>query len=187
MKKRYSTLAFAIVLLQSVFSICSAQEFALSTNVLDYANFGTMNIQASYGFDRHWSVNAGMKYNPFSFNEGEKESRNRQLSYTVGARFWPWHIYSGWWLSGGVRYQEYNSGGITSVQTSEGDRFGGSLGGGYTYMLNTHLNIDFGVGIWGGYDIFTVYACQTCGKIISDGRKYFVRPSDIMLALTYIF
>jgi len=187
MKTRMIILPLAIILAESFWAGCCAQEFALSTNMLDYANFGTVNLQASYGFDRHWSLNAGMKYNPFSFNEGESESRNKQLSYSVGARFWPWHIYSGWWLSGGVRYQEYNSGGITSVQTSEGDRFGGSLGGGYTYMLNTHLNLDFGVGIWGGYDIFTTYACQTCGKVISDGRKYFVRPSDIMLALTYIF
>lgn len=182
-----------IVLMVSLFAatlcpaLSRAQEFALSTNVLDYANLGTLNLQASYGIDRHWSLNAGMKYNPFSFNKGEKESRSRQMSYSAGARFWPWHIYSGWWLSGGIRYQEYNAGGFKSVQTSEGDRFGGSLGGGYTYMLNPHFNIDFGLGLWAGYDVFTTYACQTCGRVVAEGGKYFIKPSDVTLALTYIF
>lgn len=165
----------------------SAQDFAISTNVLDYANLGTINLQASYAVSRHWSVNAGMKYNPFSYGSGEEEARSRQLSYSAGARFWPWHSYSGWWLSGALRYQEYNHGGFVSRETSEGDRFGGILGGGYTYMLNKHMNIDVGVGVWLGYDRFTTYACQTCGRIIADGGKYFVKPGDIMLALTYIF
>lgn len=185
--KRTLTLSLALAFALCVTKETRGQEFALSTNFLDYANFGTLNLQASYGFDRHWSVSAGVKYNPFSFRNGENETRNRQLSYSAGARFWPWHIYSGWWLSGGLRYQEYNSGGFSSVQTSEGDRFGGSLSGGYTYMLGQHFNIDFGFGLWAGYDVFTTYACQTCGKIIAEGGKYFVRPSEVTLALTYIF
>jgi len=187
MKRILSFFALSLLIIAGISVECRAQEFALSTNMLDYANLGTLNLKASYGFARHWSIDAGMKYNPFSFNTGEGEARNRQLSYSAGAKYWPWHIYSGWWVSGGVRYQEYNSGGISSVQTSEGDRFGGSLGGGYTYMLSPHFNIDFGLGLWAGYDIFTTYACQSCGKVVSEGGKYFVRPSDVTLALTYIF
>ena len=184
MTNRRSLLLFGLLLCSLV---CGAQEFALSTNVLDYANLGTMNLQASYGVARHWSVNAGMKYNPFTFNKGDNAVQSRQISCSAGARYWPWHIYSGWWLSGGVRYQEYNSGGYKTTETSEGDRFGGSIGGGYTYMLGPHVNVDIGVGLWAGYDIFTTYACQTCGRIVADGKKYFVKPGDITLAFTYVF
>ena len=76
----------------------AAQEVALSTNLADYAALGTMNMEATYGFARHWSVNAGVKYNPFSFGEGEKAKQLRQRAVSAGARFWPWHIYSGWWM-----------------------------------------------------------------------------------------
>lgn len=179
-------LSVAALLLASLWTV-KAQELALSTNVMDYVNFGTLNVEASYGFARHWSVNAGMKYNPFSFEEGRDMKLNKQRSYSAGARFWPWHIYSGWWLSGALRYQEYSWGGFVSPQTSEGDRYGGGVGGGYTYMLNSHINVDVGAGVWAGYDVYRTYACQTCGKEIENGGKYFVLPGDIKLAVTYIF
>lgn len=182
MKKILTTITLVLL-----WSVCGAQEFALSTNMLDYANFGTINLQASYGVAQHWSVNACMKYNPFTYRKDTEPVQNRQLSYAAGARYWPWHIYSGWWLSGAVRYQEYNSGGYGTPQTSEGDRFGGGFGAGYTYMLGPHFNLDFGLGFWAGYDIYTTYACQTCGRIVEDGGKYFIKPADITLALTYIF
>lgn len=177
------TAAFSLMLAV----VCKGQDFALSTNMLDYANFGTINLQASYGVARHWSVNAAVKYNPFTYNEGADAVQNKQLSYAAGARYWPWHIYSGWWVAGAVRYQEYNAGGLLSRETSEGDRFGGGLSAGYTHMLGPHFNLDFGLGFWTGYDVYTTYACQSCGRIVEDGGKYFIKPADITLALTYIF
>lgn len=179
---------FVIVLMMlSFLGSLNAQELAVSTNVMDYADWGTLNVEASYGISRHWSVSAGMKYNPFSFDEGEDLKQSKQRSYSAGARFWPWHIYSGWWLSGALRFQEYNRGGIVSRETSEGDRYGGALGGGYTYMITKHFNLDMGIGLWAGYDIYRTYACQTCGREVENGGKYFIMPGDIRLALTYIF
>lgn len=181
--KKFLLIALALCL----WNAALAQKFAVSTNFLDYANFATMNLEASYGIDRHWSLDAGVKLNPFTFNPGESSAQNRQRSFSTGARYWPWHIYSGWWLSGAVRYQEYNNGGFRTRRTSEGDRFGGGVGGGYTYMISPHFNLDLGAGAWAGYDVYKVYACQNCGKIISEGQKFFILPSDIMLSLTYIF
>ena len=40
-----------------------AQKASLSTDLLGYANFVTMNLDASYPVSRHWSINAGVKYN----------------------------------------------------------------------------------------------------------------------------
>lgn len=164
-----------------------AQELAVSTNVMDYANYGTLNLSASYGVARHWTVDAGVKYNPFAFGEGESTQLNNQRSVSAGARFWPWHVFSGWWMSGGVRMQEYRRGGISSPETSEGDRYGGSLGGEYTHMIGNHLNLDFGLGLWAGYDVYKTYACQSCGVTTDSGDKYFLLPADITVALTYVF
>ncbi len=185
---RKTILITIALLLQALPHCAEAQEFSVSTNLADYADLGTLNLEASYGIARHWSLVAGVKYNPFTFNpDSDDTAQKRQRSVSGGARFWPWHIFSGWWLYGAVRYQEYNEGGLSSPLTSEGDRFGGSLGIGYTYMLSPKLNIDIGAGVWSGYDIYKTYSCPTCGRKIDEGRKYFILPSDIMLALSYIF
>ena len=177
-----------IALCASFLPLCGrAQDFSLSTNVVDYANMATVNLQLGMGISRHWSVDAGVKYNPFSFGKDEAMKLHRQKLYSAGMRFWPWHIFSGWWLGGKLQYQEFNTGGITSVVTSQGDRYGGSLSGGYTYMISPHLNVEVGVGFWSGYEVFTSYACQKCGRIVDSGQKFFIKPNDLMLSLSFIF
>ncbi len=166
-----------------------AQRFSVATNMLEWASLGTMNIEGSYSVSRRWSIVAGARYNPFSFRKAipEKQFQLRQQSYSIGARIWPWHTWSGWWFAGKGRYQEYNFGGIISSETSEGDRAGVGLYAGYTHMLGPHLNIEFGLGVWGGLDWFRTYTCQICGVMVDEGRKTFVMPDDVMISLVYIF
>lgn len=166
----------------------SAQRLAISTNALDYANFLTLNAELSYAVSQHWSIGAGAKYNPFTFSEGtSKQIQNRQRSASVGARWWPWHTWSGWWLGGRLQYREYNSGGVTSKRTEEGDSFGGGLSAGYSYMLGTHFNIELGAGAWAGVRYYTVYECPTCGITENSGHRAFVMPNDLVLSLSYVF
>lgn len=165
----------------------AGQELSISTNVLDYADMGTLNVEASYGLSQHWSVNAGAKYNPFEFGSGEYPRIDKQRALYAGVRYWPWHIYSGWWVSGDLRYQEFRTGGPASATATEGDRYGSAMKGGYSYMLGPHFNLDLGLGVWGGYEVYSVYDCPTCGRHVADGARYFVRASDIILSLSYIF
>ena len=166
-----------------------AQKASISTNVLGYASLGTMNIDASYAFDRHWSVVAGVRYNPFTFREGDPEEQfqYRQQSYSVGVRLWPWHIWSGWWFSSKLRYQEYNSGGMISLETQEGDRLGMGLYSGYTHMVSRHFNVEFGLGLWGGVDVYRKYSCPVCGWTVDQGRKIFFLPDDVSISVVYVF
>ena len=164
-----------------------AQNWAISTNVADYANFGTLNVEGSVAAGRHWSVTAVAKYNPFMYWKGEDPVSMKQQLYGAGVRYWPWHVYSGWWAGARAQYQEYNHGGLTSPMTEEGDRYGLGLSGGYSYMLNPHLNIDFGVGVWSGYGRFVRYACPVCGVTKQRGEKLFVLPNDILLSVVYVF
>ena len=168
-------------------TLLTAQDFSVSTNLVDYANLGTLNLEASYGFSRHWSVGASLRYNPFTYGQGEEMKSNRLRSVAAGARYWPWHIFSGWWLCGKLQAEEYNLGGFKSPETSEGDRFGGGVSGGYSYMLGHHFNVELGAGIWSGYNRYVVYQCPHCGKVVEKGANFFVLPSDIMLSLSYIF
>ena len=130
---------------------------------------------------------AGGKYNPYSHGEGADARQNRQRTVSAGARYWPWHVYSGWWMGCRAGWQEYNKGGYGSRETSEGERYGAGFSGGYSYMLSQHLNLDFGVGFWGGVDNYVTYSCPSCGRIVDGGQKYFVMPNDFILALTFIF
>ena len=166
-----------------------AQKMSVSTDLLGYANLGTLNLDASYAVSRRWSITAGARYNPFTFHKGEKDTQfqSRQLSYAIGARVWPWHTWSGWWMAGKIQYQEYNYGGILSRQTEEGDRAGVGLYAGYTYMLSPHLNLEIGLGMWSGVSWYKTYSCPSCGITLDSGVTWFARPDDIMMSLVYVF
>ena len=175
--KRLFALALGLILCLGARAQEFEPKFALRANVAELAQGGTIDVETSVGFSRHWSADADVRYNPYS-----EDSRQRSLG--VGARWWPWYVYSGLWLSGKARYQEYS---VLSSTSSEGDRVGGSLTAGYSRMLGRHLNLDFGLGLWGGYETYSVYACETCGRIRERGAKYFLRPDALVLALTFVF
>ena len=178
-----------LVLMLSAGGVMSAQKFSLSVNLIECARLGTLNLDASYALGRHWSITAGARYNPFTYYKGnpDRQFQARQQSYAVGARLWPWHIMSGWWFGAKTRWQEYNVGGVRSRQTREGDRFGGGLYAGYAHMIAPHLNIEFGLGVWAGADIYKVYSCPSCGLTLDDGVKGFILPDDITIGLVYVF
>lgn len=177
------------VLLACAAISAQAQKFSLSTNILDYACLGTVNLDASCSVSRRWSLTAGMRYNPFTYMKGDPEEQMqlRQQSYALGARVWPWHTMSGWWFAGKLRYQEYSFGGVWSDETEEGDRGGMGLYAGYTHMLSKHFNIEFGIGFWGGLDVYRRYSCPVCGLLMSTGKRLFVLPDDLMISIAYVF
>ena len=169
--------------------LSSAQNWSVSTNLADYVMLGTLNADVSVGCSRHITAVASARVNPWTVHKGDpgKQMQNRHQTYAVGMRYWPWHIYSGWWISGMAQYQEYNRGGIISQDTEEGDAFGISAGAGYSLMLHENLNIDFGLGLWTGQKTYVSYACPSCGRITGKGSKWFVLPNEIRVALQYIF
>lgn len=184
MKKIYLILLFLLV----IRTAATAQQWSVGTNLLGYANMGTLNIEASAAVARHFTVNASAQVNPWTFGKGTEDQRqNRSQSYAAGVRWWPWYVYSGWWVSLKGRYEEYNRGGWRSPATEEGDAWGGSLGIGYTLMIKNYLNIEFGAGLWGGMKTYTQYACPACGKVTDQGKKWFIIPSDMMASIVFIF
>lgn len=165
------------------------QRLSVSTNLLNYLNFGTINGEISLGISQHFSLYVQGKYNPFKYkyNYGTRQLNNRQLAFAVGAKWWPWHLYSGWFLSGQTGFTRYNRGGIVSQDTYEGDAYGITVGAGYALMINRHINMDFGIGVIGGYTDFVKYACPSCGKIKNRGKKIFVAPNNVLVQLSYLF
>ena len=68
--------AAAAVLLSALTSLAApAQRFNISTNLMEYANLGTLNLDVLYGVARNWSVGAGVRCNPFKFESERRVCR----------------------------------------------------------------------------------------------------------------
>lgn len=185
MKKILITICAAL----AVSVTASAQRWAVSTNALDYINFGTLNIEGSVAVARHVAMDVGVKFNPWSFgNETTGQIRhNRQRFFYAGVKWYPWYIFDGWHFDAMGGYREYNSGGIFSQEAEEGDAFGGGVGAGYTLPVHKNLNIEFGAMLWAGRKTYTVYSCPVCGRQVKSGSVFFIMPTNIVIGATWVF
>lgn len=166
-------------------SAVRAQNMHLATNLLDYANFGTINAEFGLSPSPKWSFYIKGRYNPFTFHiNGQKQ--NRVASCAVGSKYWFWYSNSGWFLNTNIVYSIYNTGGIIDEYAYEGDSYGLSVGGGYALMLNKRWNLDFGFGVQGGFANYTMYACPRCGKVEKNGNRFYVVPGALMIQLSRI-
>jgi hypothetical protein len=169
-----------------------AQKYSAGVNAADLIYYGTLNAQVGVATGRHVSLEAKGRYNPWEFNHSnvETEIHRKQRTVEFGARYWPWHVYSGWWLGGQARWQEYNRNGLYVSRedlTEEGDAYGVGLSGGYAMMILPDLNVEFGFGMWAGKTWYRSYDCPTCGMPKQEGQKWFVLPNEAILSLVYIF
>lgn len=175
-----------------------AQKVAIQTNAIDWAFLLTPNIGLQYAVSQHFSIEAQAKVNAWSFRtSGTEEERmhneikSRQQAYALGARWWPWNVYSGWWVGAKIQFQQYDNGGLKALawlpDNEAGNAYGGGLSAGYSLQLHKHWNMDFGLGLWGGYKTYTVYSCPWCGKTVDKGAKTFILPDQAMISLMYIF
>ena len=186
--RRFSSVPLLAAALLFSAPAARAQRFSAGSNLVDWLSFGTLNADASVAVSQHYSLHIGAELNPWTFRAGsqEKQMQMRQNSYWGGLRWWPWHIYSGWWIGADLRYTLYNAGGIVSRRTEEGEAWGAGAYGGYAVMLNEYLNLDLGIGLWGGYKTYRQYACPVCGPLLEAGDKAFLLP-DARIALQFIF
>ena len=195
--KRISLILSAAVLLlahQEAF----AQKVAVGTNIVEWAHLLTPNASVQYATGQHFSLEAAARYNCWSWRTGgtlserrQNEIKARQQAYSLGVRWWPWNVYSGWWAAARLQYQEYDYGGLSFMKwlpnNEAGDAFGAVLLGGYALQLHKHWDLEFGLGIWGGRKTFTKYCCPYCGLIVDKGSKWFFQPDQAMISVVYIF
>lgn len=195
--KKY--ILFLFVFLFFNFSItANAQTVALGTNAADWACLLTPNVGLQYAIAQHWSLEVTAGINAWSWNtSGVREDRMyrerkmRRQYYTLGARWWPWNVYSGWWLAGKLQFQEYDYSSMKILpwlnENESGSAWGAGLAAGYSLQLHRHWNMDFGLGFWGGYKMYTAYSCPWCGRTVDKGAKAFIMPDQAIISVMYIF
>lgn len=162
--------------------------WGISTNAVDWACLLTANASGQFAVSRHFTLEAQARWNPWTFNKSsENQLQSRQRCFSLGARWWPWYAYSGWWVAARGQYREYNFGGLGTMETEEGDAAGLVLSAGFSLQVKKWLNIDFGAGFWGGYKNYVTYACPSCGRRTDQGGKGFVLPDELLISAMFIF
>ena len=162
--------------------------WAIAANVADAFTFGTMGIGLQYTVSRNVTLEAKARYNPWTWNDREnRQFHYRHQTYTVGARWWPWYTFSGWWVSGALQYQQYNRAGIGVEYAREGDAYGATVGAGYSVQIFPWMNIDLGAGFFAGYHKYNKYACPVCGKLLETADKPFILPDFLTINLMFVF
>lgn len=165
----------------------SHSKVSIGTNAVSWLNLGTANLDLGVSLHRHWSIHLQGKYNPFWWDVAGAQFQHRQLTASLGARYWPWYVFSGWNYGASFQYSLYNRGGILSPATEEGEGYGLSLSGGYALMINRWMNLEFGLGIWGGVTRYKEYNSPRCGKLVGQGTKFFILPDDISVSVVFTF
>ncbi len=172
-----------------------AQQFSLSTNLLDWAALGGANLSAGMSVTRHLTLEVGGVYNPHSITKSYGlQVQNKHLNGYAAVKYWPWIVYSGWWMSAKAQYSNYSRTGILNSKLEEGQKVGGGVSFGYTLMLSKKLNLDFGFGLWGGYKDYVLYnrpedkiRYEERGEIPPTQGKGFISPDKLSISLMYVF
>jgi len=166
-----------------------AQDCAVSTNLIDWASMGTVNFTGSVSFLRKFSFEAGIQYNT---NEKTRKSglvvADKQINNYAGLRYWPWYVYSGWWVEAKAKWSDFYRTGLWNLSVEEGRANGAGVYVGYTWMLTKHINLDFGVGAWSGKLLeYNRYHCSHCLELVDSGPRTFVEMDDVVLSLMFVF
>jgi len=168
-------------------TLLSGQNYSISTNAAEWLALGTINAYGSAPVSRHVSLRGGAAYNPFTFGSGENQKYFRHLEFSFGARYWPWFVNSGWYLSAYADWAKYAWGGIFTSKAYEGYAYGAKLGGGYALMLDKGINLEMGTGIFMGINNYTRYSCPKCGRKEEKKDKFILAPAGILLGISFVF
>ena len=68
MKRKLLVLVFCIISLPAF-----AQRVSLSTNLADWSFLGTANLEVGVAVSQHFSLFAGVKYNPWEFSDKKSD------------------------------------------------------------------------------------------------------------------
>lgn len=192
---------FLFLLSMCAFSFkATAQNITFSTNLLDWANLGTVNGDFTISVARRWSIGANAEYNPwtYKFKGGEKWIYNRHRTFGLYGEWWYWYVNAGWGLQFGAQYKEYAAGGFPFFKVNYGERFGripqveegDAVGGGvavkYSRILSKNWSLEFSAGAWAGWKWYTRYRCPNCGRRLEQGEKFFVAPYAVAVKFVYV-
>lgn len=164
---------------ETVSRIPERARWALSANLLDAALLGTAGLSIQYGWTRHWSVEMTLRSNPFSYGGALYD---RRQSIALGARWWPWNVYAGWFVRGAAQVASVSRKGLPLLNDGASESYGAGLSAGYALMLGRSLNLEFGAGLWAGRE-----RPLTVNGTHPSPTSWFLAPDALSLSLVFVF
>lgn len=163
------------------------QKFLISTNLYDWADYGTINFGFGYVLGRHFSLDLGAKYNDWQFktNDHVGYTMHKQKTASVGVRYWPWYVFSGWWIAAKGQYSDTTTNG--AIQFTSKKALGAGLSTGYTLMITKKFNIEFGAGFWGGKYLDYVLDVPSTEQSYGEIKDTFFGWNDLNISLQFLF
>ena len=150
MKKKITFLLLLFLMLSSQKGF--SQEIAFRTSATMWAT-ATPNIEVSVPVNKKWTVHLPVLYNPWVWKEN---SRFQQLTVMPGVRWWKQLANVHYFLSAYAIASRFHVGGwFNHKYRYDGKAFGVGIGGGYSFVLNRHWNIEAELGfgcIYADYD-----------------------------------
>lgn len=148
--------------------------WAISLNLLDVAQLGTLGVSVQFATSRHITVEITPRINAWSFKEEELYSERQALA--IGARWWPWYVYSGFFVKGSAQVEATRRKGVGASEGA-GESYGAGLAAGYSWMLTRWLNLDLAAGFWGGRK-------REPGSL---ERSWFISPDALTAGVMFVF
>lgn len=180
-----------MLLIAGIADTSRAQKITAETNLADALLLGTVSAKAAYHTESRWAVAAGFRYNGWTFRSDDdpRAFQDRRRTFYAGPEYRPADSCGGLWATARLQYEQYNRGGLFGKpDTEEGDAFGVSFGGGYSFRLNGRLRLDTGVLFWSGASQYSLYASPRCGRcLVKNGCKGFFRYDGAVVSLIYSF
>lgn len=141
MKKLFLLTIAMLLLIPAV----RAQKWAVKTNVLEWAALGTINAGGEYAFTDHWSLEADVLWNPWTF------SRQRSAEcwgVQAEGHYWLCRKYYGHYFGLHAQYGSYDCG--MWKYRYDGWLAGGGISYGYMLPIARKWRVDFNIGF--GYN-----------------------------------
>ncbi|MBQ7253163.1 MAG: DUF3575 domain-containing protein [Bacteroidales bacterium] len=158
--------------------------WCVSTNIPTWLLLGTANAELHLATGNHWSVHAGIKYNPFTYAGGTPDQLHiRELTPSAGVRYWADSVWQGWWAGTGIIVSEYSLALPFCGLYSEGNLAGAKLVSGYDFALSERLSLSLGAGVAAALHRTSYYEGPVCGRLKDKRKGVTVFPSDIIVSM----
>ena len=158
---------------------------ALKNNLL-YDAIATMNLHTEFRLDEHWTLEAGVGFNPFPLDD-KKFPKWRHVYVDIAPRYWFCQAFTRDFVSANIGYAHYNVAGSVypvgwmykDVKTNrfQGDAllFGASYG--WVFPITPFFSIELEGGVDAGVTWYDQFTCVHCGKQLAEKQKaWFALP-----------
>lgn len=178
-------ITFLFMLLMSVaFHRTQAQELAFRTSVTMLAT-ATANLEVSTPVSKHWTVHLPVLYNPWVFGEN---SRLQQLTTMPGVRWWKQQANVHYFVSAYGIASRYHVGGFfNSEYRYNGKAFGVGIGGGYSFVLSKHWNIEAELGFGYVYADYDKCGWNKYSHFYGRHKEWKFVPTKIDVSFVYFY